>query len=396
MSTILQNKWLNWLWMTSLILVILLDSITLHSFDRSFYQNQYEKLNTAQSMKISENELDTATGVLLDYIVDDRDNLDYQLQSGESFFNQKEIDHMVDVKNLYLSAELILKFSLFIFVGLSLYYLSLGKKRFQYILNQSFKHSFLVFGLVFGLIGLYALIDFDSFWTSFHHIFFRNDLWLLNPATDRLIQMVPLPFFNQLIFNILFTVLVLLIALTLVILFRPKQKVLKVHLVLYEPEIPQNTGNIMRTAMATNSQLHLIEPLGFVYDDKRIKRSGMDYIDQIEISRHDNWEAFLQTVKGELYFVTRYGEKTHSDFKFNKTKGDIYLVFGKESTGIPLEILASHLDKCMRIPMAANARSLNLANSVALVAYEVYRQLDYPDLSLVETQKGADWLRKHQ
>lgn len=397
MLTILRSKKVNWVWCTSLFFIIILGSIFFHSFNRSFYHTQYTKLNTAQTIGISDSELDTATGVLLDYIVDHRDDLDYKLESGEPMFNQREIDHMVDVKNLYLGAKSIFILSIIVFLAITLYFLiKLKFNEFLFTFKQSFRSSFMIFGLVLGLIGIYALVDFSGFWTNFHHLFFRNDLWLLNPATDRLIQMVPLPFFTQLVFRILFSIMLLVILLTLLSLVNINKNPSTVHIVLYEPEIPQNTGNIMRTAMATGAHLHLIEPLGFVYDEKRVRRSGLDYIDQLELTMHTDWQEFLETVDGDLYFVTRYGEKSHSDFNYPTKNKNIYLVFGKESTGIPLDILSSHLDTCMRLPMVKEARSLNLANSVAIVVYEVMRQLDYQDLSLVETQKGADWLRQHQ
>lgn len=382
--------------MSSLLIIIILGSIYLHSFNRPFYQAQYQQLNTAETMGITETQLETATGILLDYTRNYRDDLNYQLDNNEAFFNQKEIDHMLDVQQLYLSSRLVYRLAWIIFVTMSLYYYRLGKKQFLFLLKESYQHTFIFFGLFLGVIALFAISDFNTFWTNFHKLFFRNDLWLLNPATDRLIQMVPLPFFTQLSFNIIFTIVLSIVLLTLLVLWiTSERKNRKIHIVLYEPEIPQNTGNIMRTAMATKAHLHLIEPLGFIYDDKRIKRSGMDYIDEIEITRHDNWEAFLKTVKGELYYVTRYGEQTYSDFNFKRGKSDIYLVFGKESTGIPLDILSSNLNRCMRIPMADHARSLNLSNCVALVSYEVLRQLNFNDLSLVEVQKGADWLRRH-
>lgn len=396
MSNILMDKKFNWIWMSSLIIIIILGSIFFHSFNRGFYITQYKLLNTAESMNISDNELTTSTGVLLDYIMGNRDNLEVNLESGEPFFNQKEVDHMVDVRGLYQGAHLVFIISLVLFIALTIFYINQGSEVFWFTLKQSYKTAFILFGGIIGLIALYAAIDFDGFWTNFHHVFFRNDLWLLDPTTDRLIQLVPLPFFNQLIRNIIFTIVFLLILITLLVLFFPRQNAPKIHIVLYEPEIPQNTGNIMRTAMATNAQLHLIEPLGFIYDEKRMKRSGMDYIDSLEITRHDNWESFLQTVDGQLYYVTRYGEKSHTQFNYRKNKKNLYLVFGKESTGIPLEILSSNLEWCMRIPMVKEARSLNLANSVAIVTYEVLRQLNYQDLSLVETQKGSDWLRNHQ
>lgn len=167
-----------------------------------------------------------------------------------------------------------------------------------------------------------------------------------------------------------------------------------INVVLFEPEIPQNTGNIMRTCMASNCRLHLIEPLGFKLDEKHLKRSGMDYRDELEFHCYSDWNEFCLKNKGEFYFVTRYGKKAPSKFNYTETNQDIYLIFGKESTGIPKEILKNHLDYCMRLPMVANARSLNLSNCVAICVYEVLRQLDYPGLSTVEVIKGEGWLEK--
>ena len=166
-----------------------------------------------------------------------------------------------------------------------------------------------------------------------------------------------------------------------------------IHVVLYEPEIPQNTGNIIRTCMATNSTLHLIEPLGFSLDEKHLRRSGMDYIKDAKIYIHKNWEEFVKENTAEhYYFMTRYGHRPPTSFDFTKETGDIYLVLGKESTGVDKHILKDHLDTCMRLPMVANARSLNLSNCTAIVVYEVLRQLGYPGLSWNEELKGEDFL----
>lgn len=167
-----------------------------------------------------------------------------------------------------------------------------------------------------------------------------------------------------------------------------------IHIVLYQPEIPQNTGNIMRTCTATNAMLHLIEPLGFSLDEKHLRRSGLDYRDLCNHQIHPTWEDFTEKYPANYFFVTRYGKKPHSDMNFSSSKEDIFLVFGKESTGIPKSILRNHLDFCMRIPMMPDARSLNLSNSVAIVIYEVLRQLDYPELSKSEVLKGEDWLER--
>ena len=167
-----------------------------------------------------------------------------------------------------------------------------------------------------------------------------------------------------------------------------------INIVLYEPEIPQNTGNIMRTCVATGTRIKIIEPLGFNIDEKSIKRSGVNYIDKLEYKVYKNYEEFLKENNGEFYYFTRYGKKPHSSFDYTNTNKDIYLIFGKESTGIPKEILKQHLDRCMRIPMTSNVRSLNLSNCVAIVLYEVLRQLNYQDLLKTEPHKGEDYLEK--
>lgn len=167
-----------------------------------------------------------------------------------------------------------------------------------------------------------------------------------------------------------------------------------IHIVLYEPEIPQNTGNIMRTCMAFGCQLHLIEPLGFYMDEAHLRRAGMDYRDEIDIHTYPNWDAFCEMNKGEYFYITRYGSHLPSDFNYQGIKDDIYIIFGKESTGIPKDILSQHLDRCIRIPMVENARSLNLSNCVALVTYEVIKQRGFEGLSKVEVIKGEDYLSR--
>ena len=165
-----------------------------------------------------------------------------------------------------------------------------------------------------------------------------------------------------------------------------------INIVLFEPEIPQNTGNIMRTCVATNSKLHLIEPLGFKMDEKTIKRCGVNYIDHCDYTIYKNFDEFKEKNPGKYYFFTRYGHKPHSDFEFKDE--NIYLIFGKESTGVPKEILKDHLDTCMRLPMTDNVRSLNLSNCVAIATYEVLRQNNYFDLLTDEPFKGKDYLER--
>ncbi len=167
------------------------------------------------------------------------------------------------------------------------------------------------------------------------------------------------------------------------------------HIVLFEPEIPQNTGNIMRTCVATDTKLHLIKPLGFVIDDAHLKRSAVNYIDKLDYEIYENFEDFKNKNKGIYYYFTRYGHKPHTSFDYsNKSRENLYFIFGKESTGIPKEILQTDLEHCMRIPMTGNVRALNLSNSVAIVIYEVLRQQDYNDLLREETIKGADYLER--
>ena len=164
-----------------------------------------------------------------------------------------------------------------------------------------------------------------------------------------------------------------------------------INVVLYEPEIPQNTGNIMRTCVATNSKLHLIKPLGFKLDDKHMKRCVVNYLENLNYEVYENFEDFKSKNKGVYYYLTRYGKKDHTSFNYN-TDENIYLIFGKESTGIPKEILKSDLDHCMRIPMTDKVRALNVSNSVAIMVYEVLRQQNFNNLLKTEPFKGENYL----
>ena len=165
-----------------------------------------------------------------------------------------------------------------------------------------------------------------------------------------------------------------------------------INIVLYEPEIPGNTGNIMRTAVATNSKLHLIEPLGFSLDEKYLKRSSANYMDKLNFEVYPNWEDFKSKNKGTFYYLTRYGKKPHTSFDYSDSNENIYLVFGKESSGIPKEILREDLDRCMRMPMTKDVRALNLSNTVAIMVYEVLRQQNYNDLLRTEPHKSEDFI----
>ena len=167
-----------------------------------------------------------------------------------------------------------------------------------------------------------------------------------------------------------------------------------INIVLYEPEIPGNTGNIMRTCAATNAKLHLIEPLGFSLDEKYIKRSAVNYLEFCDYKVYKNFDDFKETNKWTYYYLTRYGKKPHTSFDYSDPNENIYFIFGKESTGIPKEILKNDLERCMRIPMNEHVRALNLSNSVAVMTYEALRQQNYPNLSFVEPFKGEDYLEK--
>jgi len=153
---------------------------------------------------------------------------------------------------------------------------------------------------------------------------------------------------------------------------------LKINIVLHEPEIPQNTGNIARICIATGAQLHLIKPLGFSVRDKHLKRAGLDYWNRVDVSYYDNFDEFLKARSPEnIYLFTTKASQSYAEIKFS---GEVYLVFGKETYGLHEEILDAFKEKCYRIPMRRDARSLNLANAVAVVVFEALRQNGFPDL----------------
>lgn len=149
------------------------------------------------------------------------------------------------------------------------------------------------------------------------------------------------------------------------------------NIVLVEPEIPQNTGNIARTCAAIGARLILIEPMGFSIDDKHVKRAGLDYWDKVEIIKYDSIDEFFTNNKGPFYFASTKSKHIYSEVKY---EDDCYILFGKETKGLPEKILHDNYDKCIRIPMRNTIRSLNLANSVAIVAYEYERQKDFNKL----------------
>ena len=150
----------------------------------------------------------------------------------------------------------------------------------------------------------------------------------------------------------------------------------------------------MRTCVATNSKLHLIKPLGFKLDDNHMRRCAVNYIENLNYEVYENFEDFKSKNIGTYYYLTRYGKKPHTSFDYSNKDENIYLIFGKESTGIPKEILKEDLDHCMRIPMTDKVRALNVSNSVAIMVYEVLRQQDYRDLLRTEPFKGEDYLER--
>lgn len=163
----------------------------------------------------------------------------------------------------------------------------------------------------------------------------------------------------------------------------------KLNIVLYEPEIPANTGNIGRTCVATGTKLHLIEPLGFSLSEKALKRAGMDYWSQLEVERYVNYEDFLQRNPGaKIYMATTKAKKIYSEASYEP---DCYIMFGKESAGIPEEILVEHPEECVRIPMIGETRSLNLSNSVAIVLYEALRQNQFDHMKLEGDLHRLHW-----
>ena len=161
------------------------------------------------------------------------------------------------------------------------------------------------------------------------------------------------------------------------------------NIVLLEPEIPANTGNIGRTCVATGTRLHLIEPLGFRLSEKELKRAGMDYWPQLDVKTYVNYEDFLRKNPGARpYMATTKGPKVYTETQFEP---DCYIMFGKESAGIPEEILLENQERAIRIPMLGDTRSLNLSNSVAIVLYEALRQNDFPGMRLEGHLTKYDW-----
>lgn len=163
----------------------------------------------------------------------------------------------------------------------------------------------------------------------------------------------------------------------------------KLNIVLFEPEIPANTGNIGRTCVATGTRLHLIEPLGFSLSEKALKRAGMDYWKDLDVTTYVNWEDFCnKNPEAKIYFATTKAKHVYSEVNYEP---DAYIMFGKESAGIPEEILKENPDTCVRIPMLGEIRSLNLSNSVAVVLYEALRQNNFEHMELEGALHRLSW-----
>lgn len=162
------------------------------------------------------------------------------------------------------------------------------------------------------------------------------------------------------------------------------------HIVMVEPEIPQNTGNIARTCAILGAKLHLVHPLGFEITEKAVRRSGLDYWDKLEIEEHENLESFLEKYKPEennMFFATTKGKNIYSDVDYSKMN-EVFLLFGKETKGLPEELLKKYLNKTIRIPMRETLRSLNLSNSIAIISYEVERQRGFERLEGISSYFG--------
>ena len=162
---------------------------------------------------------------------------------------------------------------------------------------------------------------------------------------------------------------------------------MKLNIVLVEPEIPQNTGNIARTCAALGAKLHLVYPLGFSISEKQVKRAGLDYWDKVEIEEHISFNKFLEKYKPEennMFFVTTKGKQVYSDVDYSEMD-EIFILFGKETKGLPEDILKKYIDKTIRIPMREGLRSLNLSNSVAIVAYDIFRQSGFYELEEISS-----------
>jgi RRNA methylase, putative len=168
--------------------------------------------------------------------------------------------------------------------------------------------------------------------------------------------------------------------------------IMKNHIVLFEPQIPQNTGNIARTCAATNSPLHIIKPMGFPIDDRKMKRAGLDYWDKLDITYYESLDDFMEQMDGRLYLISKFAEKVYSEENF-AAEGSHYFMFGREDKGLPEEFMRCHPEKALRIPMNdQHVRSLNVSNTVCMIVYEALRQQNFAGLDLVHEYE-ADKLK---
>lgn len=160
------------------------------------------------------------------------------------------------------------------------------------------------------------------------------------------------------------------------------------HVVLFQPQIPQNTGNIARTCAATNSPLHIIKPMGFPIDDRKMKRAGLDYWDKLDVRFYENVEDWLSVVDGPIHLVTKFAEQVYTEPAYD-SKGNHYFVFGREDTGLPEDFMRQYPERAIRIPMNdQHVRSLNVSNTVCMIIYEALRQQDFAGLERVHTYEG--------
>lgn len=162
---------------------------------------------------------------------------------------------------------------------------------------------------------------------------------------------------------------------------------MKINIVMVEPEIPQNTGNIARTCAAIGAKLHLVRPLGFEINDKYLKRAGLDYWDKLEIEEHESLNKFLEKypVSDNMFMATTKAKHCYSDVDYTKCNDEVFILFGKETKGLPEDLLLNHLENTIRIPMRPTLRSLNLSNSVAIIVYEVLRQNNFDGLEEISS-----------
>ncbi|MBQ2273984.1 MAG: tRNA (uridine(34)/cytosine(34)/5-carboxymethylaminomethyluridine(34)-2'-O)-methyltransferase TrmL [Clostridia bacterium] len=161
-----------------------------------------------------------------------------------------------------------------------------------------------------------------------------------------------------------------------------------INIVMVEPEIPQNTGNVARTCAATGARLHLVGPMGFKIDDKKLKRAGLDYWQYLDITYYDNLDEFFLKNQGQFYYFTTKARNVYSEVEY---PDNCYLFFGKETKGLPEELLIKNKENCVRLPMIEKARSLNLSNTVAIATYEVLRQWNFPELENFGNLHNYTW-----